>query len=171
MCTTRICNTCKKEKLATSEFFYKDKNKPLGLMYRCKECDKKRPDARNSKERYKNMTLEQKIIKKQKAKVYSKTSKGRAIHKINSYIKYDRSKGFETDITQEFITKILQSNCSYCGYPATGIDRLDNSIGHIESNSIACCKECNIARGNSFTHKEMLVIGKTIKKIKDGRSI
>lgn len=169
MCTTRICNSCKQEKLATSEFFYKDKNKPLGLMYRCKECDKKRPDNRNSKERYKNMTLEQKLSKKEKAKEYSKTVKGKAIHKINSYLKYDKTKGFETNISQDFIIKILESNCSYCGYSATGIDRLNNSIGHIETNSIPCCKECNIARGDSFTYEEMLIIGKTIKKIKDGR--
>ena len=54
----RTCVTCKIEKLATSDNFYKDKNRPLGLMYRCKECDKKRVDNRTYAERKAKQTPE-----------------------------------------------------------------------------------------------------------------
>ena len=47
----RKCIVCKIEKPATVDFFHKDKNRPLGLMYRCKECEKKRKDKRIYHER------------------------------------------------------------------------------------------------------------------------
>lgn len=166
----RICVKCKVSKPITNEFFYRDKNRPEGFMYRCITCDKKRKDNRIYSERATRMTEAQKIAKMENSKRYSKTEKGRAIHKINSYLKYDKKKGFECDLTQEFIIDVLfNKSCVYCGYSATGIDRLDNLKGHTMCNSVPCCKECNIARGDNFTHEEMFHIGKTIKLIKDNR--
>ncbi|MCT4024403.1 hypothetical protein HZP91_15430 [Elizabethkingia anophelis] len=169
--TLRKCVTCKEEKPATTDYFYKDKNRPLGLMYRCKVCDKKRPDNRIYSERVKKMSEIQKLRKEENRKAYSKTIKGRAIHKINSYLKYDNKKRFKCDLTQDYIINILNNEkCIYCGYPSTGVDRIDNNIGHEMYNCVPCCKECNIARGDNFTHDEMFVIGKTIKLIKDRRT-
>ncbi len=36
-------------------------------------------------------------------------------------------------------------------------------------NCIPCCKECNVARMNNFTHEEMLIIGQAIKAVKENR--
>lgn len=38
--------------------------------------------------------------------------------------------------------------------------------GHIKSNVVPCCYECNVARGNNFSYDEMKIIGKAIHNIK-----
>jgi hypothetical protein len=166
----RKCLKCKIEKPATSDFFYRDKNRPLGIMYVCKICDKERTKLQDRVGRYGKMTDEQKKTKRITCKKYSSTEKGRAIHLQNAYRKNDIKKGRICDITTDDILIAYNSNCVYCGYKSTGFDRLDNSIGHIKSNCVPCCKECNIARMDNFTHKEMFLLGDAIKKIKDIRN-
>jgi hypothetical protein len=57
------------------------------------------------------------------------------------------------------------SPCSYCGYEGhvrrfssrkggwsfsarlNGIDRVDNTLGYVDSNVVACCKACNMTKG------------------------
>jgi len=65
----------------------------------------------------------------------------------------------------EFI-EIIQQSCYYCGdvwsmskatpsgdVKYNGIDRVDNSHGYGIWNTVACCKNCNTAKG-SMTHHE-----------------
>lgn len=54
--------------------------------------------------------------------------------------------------------KIMQIKCN-----RLTIDRVDNSIGYLESNLVLCCKRCNSIKGNYFNKEEMLLIGKIIK--------
>ena len=78
--------------------------------------------------------------------------------------------GREFSLSIDFFKKITSSNCYYCGinpsqvispnsnngvgkYQYNGIDRMDNSIGYIESNSLPCCKICNRAKLTS-TYEE-----------------
>lgn len=49
-------------------------------------------------------------------------------------------------ISAEEYENMLKSPCKYCGDPATGIDRVDNSLGYIENNCVPCCRTCNIAK-------------------------
>lgn len=166
MCQIRNCVTCKLDKPATNEYFYKDKNRPLGLMYRCKVCDKLRKDNRKWSERKLLLTDDQKLNKKLANRKYGKTIKGRAIYLLNAYRKEDKKKSRDFDLKQEDIINVLNTNCTYCGFPATGFDRLDNKIGHILINCIPSCKECNIARMDNFTYEETKELGKTIREIK-----
>ena len=165
----RKCLKCKVEKPATADFFYRDKNRFLGIMYVCKICDKKRTKLQDRVGRYSNMSDKQKKAKKTASQKYNRTDKGKSIHLANAYRKEDKKKGRDCDISANDILNVYNSNCVYCGYKATGFDRLDNSIGHIKSNCVPCCKECNVARMDNFTHEEMFLIGATIRKIKDAR--
>lgn len=81
----------------------------------------------------------------------------------------DRRKGREFSLTLQDVKEFLSKPCVYCGYPSTGLDRIDNSIGHTKENCVTCCKECNIARMDNFTHEEMKIIGEVIKKVKNQR--
>lgn len=166
----RRCISCKVEKEATSEYFYKDKNRYLGLMYRCKECDKIRTSKQDRTNRYNLMTEIQKINKYKTYRIYIKTLKGRAIALLAAYKTEDLRKGREFSLTQQDLILAMSSSCVYCGYPATGVDRLNNKIGHTPDNCIPCCKECNISRMDNFSHKEMFIIGKAIREIKDSRN-
>lgn len=75
--------------------------------------------------------------------------------------------GRNYELSDKFLAKILESPCYYCGtfksntityksnsgtfrrsYQYNGIDRVDNSLGYLESNCVPCCKICNRAKGN-----------------------
>lgn len=170
MIQERKCSNCKEVKALNVDNFHTDKSRPLGFMYTCKVCEKKRSSERHLKnprtDKYSSMTTEQKKNKLEWNNRYCKTPKGRAISNLNSYIKYDRKKGFETDLTQEDFLEVYESDCVYCGFKATGFDRKDNLVGHTKSNCVPCCKECNISRMDHFTHEEMFIIGKSIREVK-----
>jgi 5-methylcytosine-specific restriction endonuclease McrA len=72
------------------------------------------------------------------------------------------------ELKETEVHQLLESPCSYCGVTPTrratettraklklkedsllvnGIDRIDNSLGYTKSNSVACCWQCNRAKG------------------------
>lgn len=70
-----------------------------------------------------------------------------------------------------FYNQISTGSCVYCGSKNNlGLDRIDNNKGHTQDNVVLCCYDCNIVRNNLFSYEEMLVLGKTIKKIKAKRN-
>lgn len=92
---------------------------------------------------------------------------------VASYCFSDKKKKFDNicDMTIDwFIENILTKTCVYCGdTERIGADRIDNNDGHTMNNSVPCCYDCNCARNNNFTHEEMLILGKTIREIKNKR--
>jgi hypothetical protein len=62
------------------------------------------------------------------------------------------------EITEKQFTNIVKASCEYCGYISktiNGIDRLDNNIGYIFENSVACCSMCNYMK-HSYTVNEYI---------------
>ena len=158
----KLCYKCKIEK----EFnqYHRDKSRSDGYGYKCKECCKGRIDLR--KNRWINSTENQKNKKRIASTIYRKTIKGKSIDIISSYRRFDYKKGLQNNLTQNFVAKSLESPCYYCHDKSSGLDRIDNKIGHTIENCVPCCKECNIARMDNFTHDEMIILGATIKQIK-----
>ncbi len=75
---------------------------------------------------------------------------------------------FELTLTD--FTVLSKMNCAYCGLPPTavrssgskhshyihnGIDRVDNSVGYVWSNVVACCKQCNYGK-HKYTEQEFV---------------
>jgi hypothetical protein len=60
-----------------------------------------------------------------------------------------RKYGFE--ISDEQADALFRSACHYCGYQPfqrfNGIDRVDNKLGYVAGNVVACCAWCNRAKG------------------------
>jgi len=89
---------------------------------------------------------------------------------LSAYRLKDRQKGYENDIDIDFVREMIQQPCVYCeDTKRIGLDRIDNSKGHLKTNVVPCCYECNISRQNNFTHDEMKIIGQTIKIVKQCR--
>lgn len=150
------CIICKEDKLI-SEFSF---SKAIGYYSSyCKTCDVNR-----KQERVNNMSDDEKeiLLKKQREWHYNNKEKS----SLTKYRKFDFNRNFQNDLSEEYIKEALEKSCSYCGFPSTGLDRIDNNLGHTQSNCIPCCWECNTARMNNFSYNEMLIIGKAIKEVK-----
>lgn len=67
----------------------------------------------------------------------------------NKYVGGARKRGYCWEITKEQHTKLITSDCSYCGAkpsPINGIDRVNNEIGYMPDNVVAACTICNKAK-------------------------
>ena len=163
----RICNVCREEKAASPEHFARDKTRPLGLGYQCKECMRKisrqRGDARVGTGRYKQLSPEQKAHRKAAFQARAKTPRGRAEMLRNAYRKND-----ECDLTVDEVMAIVALPCTYCGTVdmPRGLDRLDNSLGHVRGNVQSACRGCNTARGARLSVEDMkAVVTKVVEKM------
>ena len=104
--------------------------------------------------------------------VDNKESRTKASKMISSYKLKDKKMGLEIcDIDIDWmIENIINKPCTYCGDTnRIGCDRIDNSKGHTKNNVVPCCYECNCARNDNFDYNEMIVLGETIRKIKEDR--
>lgn len=102
---------------------------------------------------------------------HEKSHEVRTLRMLGAYKLTDKKKGLVCNITIEDMRDIISTGCVYCGDTnRVGLDRIDNSKGHTIDNVVPACYECNVARNNNFSHEEMLVLGKTIKTIKESRN-
>jgi hypothetical protein len=90
------------------------------------------------------------------------------------------------ELNKDQFRKLTKQNCFYCGiepqqiqnakgtngkYIYNGIDRLDNNIGYIENNVVACCGSCNRSKDTLDYEQYKKIIKRTYlnlyKKITD----
>lgn len=83
------------------------------------------------------------------------------------YIRYKKgatSRGLSFELSKEEFKEIVGMNCFYCGdapknvivgskringgFRYSGIDRVDNSMGYLKTNIVACCRTCNVSKNN-----------------------
>ena len=70
-------------------------------------------------------------------------------------------RGYSWNLSNSYVRNITSMNCYYCdripsqsinrndsngAYIYNGIDRINNSIGYTEENTVPCCKDCNYAK-------------------------
>lgn len=153
--------------------FNKCKRASDGLQRYCKQCQKEyqaewstnhkeNVKAKNAKWRSKNPTYDAQYQQAHKDKIaeYQAEWYNPQTHPlnwaksiVNNYKKMDRDRGFDDSktITAEwFVQNIMYKPCAHCGLRqvgAIGVNRLDNTKGHIPSNCDPCCFKCN-AREN-----------------------
>lgn len=167
----RTCPRCSNSYPLTAEHFPRDATKPGGLSYACKPCTNERKRG-TRKDRFSLLSDEQRQSLYARQRRYYKTSKGRAAILASVYRKIDKNKGQECDVDAQFLQdEILGKPCAYCGdtKEEIGCDRIDNQLGHTKANVVPCCRTCNVARMDNFTHDEMKVVGRAIAEVKASR--
>lgn len=165
--TQKECPFCHEIKDLNADNFYRDKNISSGFSSGCKICKNK---AR--KEVYKKnseVSDDERKGRNSRAREYYYRPDKKAKSRLNSYKGHDKKKGLECTMTEEFLFDLLQKPCTYCGFPCSGADRLDNSLPHTNENCVPCCFECNMARSDKFTVEEMKIIGGAIRIVKLAR--
>ena len=95
----------------------------------------------------------------------NKTDKDICLDQVYQRYKYaSKFRNHTFELEKEFTIQLIQQNCYYCKSPPSnihkankrtwkysGIDRLNNNLGYISGNCVACCWSCNqIKRDNSF---------------------
>jgi len=82
---------------------------------------------------------------------------------LASYKKSARDRGLEWGLSDAEFVALIANPCCYCMSPAakvrkpnsgvnggftySGIDRVDSKLGYVTSNVVACCWDCNRAKG------------------------
>jgi len=91
---------------------------------------------------------------------------------LHRYKQQANLRNYDWNLSRETFIDLIQQDCTYCGtspdklidvsvldeervFLFNGIDRVDNSIGYIDSNVVPCCSKCNYMK-NSFTISEFL---------------
>jgi len=85
-----------------------------------------------------------------------------------TYRRQAKNRGLVFDLSLDTFSVLVTSSCTYCEEPPSqsvlsnagsftynGIDRVDNNIGYIESNSVPCCGVCNRMKG-TLSREEFL---------------
>jgi hypothetical protein len=73
----------------------------------------------------------------------------------------DKLAGQVCDLDQAFVKDLIVRDCTYCGATREqiriGLDRIDNTLGHLKTNVVPCCSRCNVVRKN-MPHEAWLVV-------------
>ena len=82
---------------------------------------------------------------------YVMGNNNRTFHKGLCYTAFEKKageKGFVVEITKEDHYKLQnETKCYLCGVKAIlGVDRKDNTLGYLKSNSFPCCSSCNMMK-------------------------
>ena len=97
---------------------------------------------------------------------YHNTPLGRAQNLLTSYRQYDKTKGWETNITAERIKELITTGkCIYCGcddWRVLGLDRVNNNSPHSIGNVVCCCRKCNVKRGRRTIGEYLEIISKDL---------
>lgn len=159
----KFCNRCNQQLPATPGIFLRDKSRHDGLAYECRACHSERKKGRDRrKERWSNMTPEQRAKRRAIMGRYNQTLKGRAVFLRKAYQRIDAC-----DLSTAEVAELIKQPCTYCGTTEEnrGLDRVDNDKPHVKGNVVPCCAPCNFARGDRFSMEEMSRIGAVIRDI------
>jgi hypothetical protein len=147
---TKECSRCKQVKQITC-FTTKTQKGKKYLSSHCRDCCNARDRARRRNPLWeKNKEADQKYETKRALK---RKEDRASIDTAPKFVlwdsrKSDRKKGRDNDLDIGFVTELLERPCSYCESREMKmtLDRVDNTLGHLQSNVVPACFRCNIIR-------------------------
>lgn len=164
----KFCPVCQQDK-PIKDFGLKSPDKRTGRRYRRSQCKRCHNQIRNSN---KDPEKERERWRKRNARrARERRENKNTPHWIwQDTRQADKRRGYENDLTKEFIKEQILKGCSYCGSEELRmtLDRIDNSLGHTMSNVVPACIRCNYVRGN-MPYEAWLVVARAMKRaVKQG---
>lgn len=88
---------------------------------------------------------------KKKEKEKRKNLESQELFLFKDSRRQDLVRGRQNDLTIDFIKNLIKEGCSYCGAGPVNktklsLDRIDNSLGHLQTNVVSSCLKCNLIR-------------------------
>lgn len=80
---------------------------------------------------------------------------------FQNYERKAKGRNLEFLLIEKQFDFLVAQKCNYCGKNGVGVDRLDNNVGYIYENCVACCKYCN----NMKRDLELEIFIKHVSKI------
>jgi hypothetical protein len=143
--SSKICRVCNTPKELILFATYKDRVGNLHTKNICNKCNNKQRT-----ERYKvtPRSPERQERIKEKLRRYRADPEKCARFILGQSRITDKRKGRANDLTRDFIEAMIINGCSYCGQieGRMTLDRIDNSIGHLQNNVQPACLRCNYIR-------------------------
>lgn len=142
----KTCTACGEPK-HIDEFQLRTVNGRQYPRTRCSPCENRlRAERRTPEAHARQERARQKRRKHQRANDIN-----RASWFLKDSRRTDKRKGLENDLEIEFIEAALAQPCAYCKRDWSEVrmtlDRVDNSMGHLQSNVLTACEPCNLNRG------------------------
>ncbi len=83
-----------------------------------------------------------------------------------------KSRSISLTLTLEEYSSLVKQPCHYCEsslekHIGIGLDRKDNNLGYTPTNSLPCCTECNVGKGEYFSYEEWFVMVKALIKYRN----
>lgn len=133
------------------------------LMSPCKDCNVLRDSRKYSdrSERYKEMRRAKRT--KQRAR-----NQKRERWILEDTRNTDRKRERANDLNREYIKSLISKGCAYCGARSSKmtLDRINNTKGHLKTNVIPACVNCNLTRGN-MPYKAWLIVAKAMRRVRE----
>lgn len=139
---SKTCTKCGTPDLSEECFDKTDR----GYLYSyCKKCRRKQNLlARRKRYQRPDVKLQKSVVNKSRRQDPEKRANIIAIDSKSSDKKHNR----QYDLTIDKIKELISKPCSYCEDCTLQmtLDRVNNNIGHIESNVVPACIRCNLIR-------------------------
>jgi hypothetical protein len=120
----------------------KGKEKYLKNKEKIKDRVKERILKETKEEREKRLSFHKKYNKDNRER--NKELQQSDIYKYKQYKFSAKRRNYGFELLYEDFIRLFHEKCYYCGTEdSRGIDRIDNNVGYVESNSVPCCEMCN----------------------------
>jgi hypothetical protein len=129
----------------TPKFFDRCRRYQDGLVSWCKACKVAHCNAKSRKAFFEHNDVWSRIA-------------------FSQYRRRAKDRRLSFDLTFEEFLNRVRKPCFYGGGVSTGLDRLDNSQGYTPENTVGCCGNCNMVKGQANTAETVLIMiaaGKT----------
>ncbi len=166
---TKICSKCGQEKPHSAYWMRTVGGRP----YPASACISCANQHRNTKRKEGTWARSQSSYEDRKrwadtAKYERLSGRKRGRFVLEDCRKSDRKKGFENDLTREFVDDALAKPCTYCEDTEAWmtLDRIDNSLGHTQANVVPSCYRCNMIR-RDMPYEAWIMFKDTLKQVRE----
>ena len=159
----RVCSKCGERK--SLDLFLKDT--PKQRHHVCVACRNAQRREHRKKVGIPKLTPEQQKRHNELSRKRRRNPAFRARHIVADSRRNDYGHGRDNDLDVEFVETLISEGCHYCGISRGNckitLDRKNNNLGHLKTNVVPACLECNLTRG-TMPYEAWVIVAKALRE-------